>query len=213
MVAIALMEMAVSIVCKDRGPWTGACEGHAQRGAAPAPRSWLRGAPGHGTRGAAPTALPLPLNPQAELLPVAQKRPNSTPPHTLPGAHPVGPEGDPARVPTPWGTAELSSGPGPCSHHLLRTRQHRGLRSNFLTTEGPGGTAPKAEWPASGSRADEARPTGFIQCVRVRVRVHVRACVCTHQTLSGDGNRQMKAWRRARGGDELCRDLEGKGRS
>lgn len=92
MVAIALMEMAVSIVCKNTGD--------AGEGPARATHSEGRG---KGTLGAAaPAPRPLPLIPKAELPPAPRKRPHSTPPHRLPSVYFAGCEGALAWVPTLW---------------------------------------------------------------------------------------------------------------
>lgn len=170
MVAIALMEMAVSIVCKNTG---GPGEGPAR-----ATHSEGRG---KGTLGAAPPApRPLPLTPKAELPPGPRKRPHSTPPHTLPSVYFVGCEGDPAWVPTPWWTAELSRGPCHSSDHPLRKQPHPWAGEQFPYNLRTRGNGPESQVP-SVQAANPMRPTQTaFYPVHVRMHVRVHAFVCTH---------------------------------
>lgn len=126
--AIALIEMAVSIVCKTRDTLEEHSEGHpGGEGSAPqllTPKGllsleYLGLQP--------PTPGSVPLNPQAVLLQVAQRRPDSGPhPATrgrlLPGCPPRRGTGgtQPGRPPPMLDCQSLTREDLPSSHHLLR---------------------------------------------------------------------------------------------
>lgn len=97
-----------------------------------------------------------------------------------PGCPPCGHEGDPAWVPTPWWTAELSRGPCHSSDHPLRKQPHPWAGEQFPYNLRTRGNGPESQVP-SVQIANPMRPAQTVfYPVHVCMHVRVHAFVCTH---------------------------------